>query len=244
MTVLPCTGRPLTLEARTAWKPTAQLSKGSRLSFPAQPRLLFCYAENTSYHDAIQQAGRPNATVFRANVADSCILCRQLPSKGYLGLQAGRGLLGGPSEIVRIDESKFGRRKYNRGRLAEAHRLTGIIEDESEDFCLEIRPGNKRDLGILIPPFERHMVQGTLNRTDDWPGDTSLPKYCYRYEFIVHSRQYVSRKGVQGRIVAQWRRMKNFFRGRHVADEHFKSKNLPDVPQLRPIQRFRTHWNQ
>ena len=39
--------------------------------------------------------------------------------------------LGGPGVIVEIDESKFGRRKYNRGRLVVGTWVFGILERDT-----------------------------------------------------------------------------------------------------------------
>ena len=36
--------------------------------------------------------------------------------------------IGGPGKVVEIDESKFGRRKYNRGRYQEGHWVFGGVE--------------------------------------------------------------------------------------------------------------------
>lgn len=46
------------------------------------------------------------------------------------------GKIGGPGKVVQIDESKFGRRKYNRGRHIEGHWVIGMLEDGSDDLRL------------------------------------------------------------------------------------------------------------
>ena len=54
-----------------------------------------------------------------------------------------RGQIGGEGKCVQIGESKFGKRKFNRGRI-DGHWVLGIIEDGSEDFRLIICPNNIR----------------------------------------------------------------------------------------------------
>ena len=56
-----------------------------------------------------------------------------------------RGKIGGPGTIIQVDESKFGRRKYNWGRKIDGHWVLGLIENNSEDFRLIVCPNNIRD---------------------------------------------------------------------------------------------------
>ena len=58
--------------------------------------------------------------------------------------------IGGPSTVVEIDEAKFGKQKYNRGRLVEGSWILGGIQRHSDECFLAICPNNKRDAGTLI----------------------------------------------------------------------------------------------
>ena len=57
--------------------------------------------------------------------------------------------LGGPGIIVEIDESKFGKRKYNRGRLVVGHRVFGIVERDTGRMVMLCVPD--RSAATLYP---------------------------------------------------------------------------------------------
>ena len=57
--------------------------------------------------------------------------------------------IGGAGKIVEIDESKFGRRKYNRGRYQEGHWVFGGVErGTSKAFMVEVLD---RSAATLLP---------------------------------------------------------------------------------------------
>ena len=55
--------------------------------------------------------------------------------------------LGGEGVEVEIDESKFGKRKYNRGRIVEGPWVFGGVDKISGDFFMVTVP--KRDKDII-----------------------------------------------------------------------------------------------
>ena len=76
--------------------------------------------------------------------------------------------IGGPGIEVEIDESKFGRRKYNRGRWQEGHWVFGGIERiTGNSFLVEVQ---KRDAATLIPLIQQYIRPGStiyLQRAED-----------------------------------------------------------------------------
>ena len=64
-------------------------------------------------------------------------------------------IIGGPGVEVEIDESKFGRRKYNRGRWQEGHWVFGGIERNSgKSFLVEVQ---QRNAATLIPVIQQYI---------------------------------------------------------------------------------------
>ena len=188
-----------------------------RLPLATVLRLMFAYAVNCPYDDAVQFAARQSAIVSRETVADWYHFCREVVVDDFLRRQSDSGQIGGPDTVVQVDEAKFGRRKYHRGRMVEGHWLLGIIQDGSDDFRLEICPDNERTSDALIPLIERHVAPGGVIRTDQWRAYWSLPQSGYIHETVNHSEEFVTVEGVHTqRIEAMLRPMRQFFRGRHI----------------------------
>ncbi|KAJ8955713.1 hypothetical protein NQ318_008585 [Aromia moschata] len=64
---------------------------------------------------------------------------REMEVDDFYADQEARGQIGDPGIHVQIDESKFGRRKYNRGRLVEGHWVLGIGVEHSKDFRMVVQ---------------------------------------------------------------------------------------------------------
>ena len=78
--------------------------------------------------------------------------------------------IGGPSTIVEIDEAKFGKQKFNRGRPVQGTWLAGGVQ-RHYDFCfLAVCPGNYRDAGTLGNIVQTYVRRGTTVITDRWKG--------------------------------------------------------------------------
>ena len=68
--------------------------------------------------------------------------------------------IGGQGIEVEIDESKFWRRKYNRGRWQEGHWVFGGIERVTgNSFLVEVE---KRDAATLVPLIQQFIWPGSV----------------------------------------------------------------------------------
>lgn len=100
--------------------------------------------------------------------------------------------LGGPGQIVEIDESKWGRkRKYNRGRVAQSEpwifdmieRCTGRV------VLLTV---NNRSAAELIPKIISAVHPGTTIISDEWAAYRSLSQHGFVHHTVNHSQNFVN----------------------------------------------------
>ena len=78
--------------------------------------------------------------------------------------------IGGPGLTVEIDESQFGKRKYNRGTIIGrrfAWILGGVCRETGDMFLVPC-PDNKRDKPTLLAIILANVEQGTTIYTDGW----------------------------------------------------------------------------
>lgn len=75
--------------------------------------------------------------------------------------------IGGPGKILEIDESKFGKRKYNRGHRVEGH-------------CFMV-PVEQRNRETLLPNIKDYILPGTTIISDCWKA-----YYCLSNEGYTH----------------------------------------------------------
>ncbi|RVE50395.1 hypothetical protein evm_004932 [Chilo suppressalis] len=122
-----------------------------------------------------------------ATVADWYNYCRESVVIYQLEKTESRELIGGPGKIVQLDESKFGKRKYNRGRHIEGHWVLGMIEDGSEDLRLEVCPDNIRSAEVLVPLIKKHVKPGTTIHTDYWRAYDCLGQHGFIHKKVNHS---------------------------------------------------------
>ena len=97
--------------------------------------------------------------------------------------------LGGPGVIVEIDEAKFGKRKYHRGRLVEGHWVLGGIERGTDKTFFV--PVSERDSATLIPIVQQYVRHGTTIYTDLWKSCDCLAQYGYVHGTVNHSQHFV-----------------------------------------------------
>ena len=98
--------------------------------------------------------------------------------------------IGGPGHIIEIDESKFGKRNYNRGRIVVGKWvLEEFCRTTDECFLVEC-PNNRRDHHILFCLIKLYVSPDTTILTDKWRGYSALPQQGFVHLVVNHSRGF------------------------------------------------------
>ncbi|XP_069363447.1 uncharacterized protein [Maniola hyperantus] len=173
--------------------------------------LMYCFAHLKSYDEVIwEDIAKEKKCLSPNTIADWYNYCRETIILSHLGnVQENKSKIGGPGKIVQIDESKFGKRKYNKGRRVEGHWVIGMIADGSEDLRLEVCPNNIRSAEVLVPLIKKHVAEGSIVHTDFWKAYDCLGEHGYLHKKVNHSdpdNPFVGPDGVHTqRIESQWR---------------------------------------
>jgi transposase-like protein len=100
-------------------------------------------------------------------------------------------LIGGPDIHVQIDESKFGKRKYNVGHRVEGAWIVGGVEETEERrvFLVEVE---NRSADTLLSLIKRFVRPGSIITTDMWGGYFPLSTIDgYEKHLVVnHSKNF------------------------------------------------------
>ena len=99
-------------------------------------------------------------------------------------------VIGGPGKEVEIDESKFGKRKYNRGRAVDGHWVFGGMERGGGDsFLVGV---DQRNAATLLPIIAQHVRPGTVVYSDEWAAYNALATTTGNTHLTVnHSLHFV-----------------------------------------------------
>jgi transposase-like protein len=99
--------------------------------------------------------------------------------------------VGGEGVVVEIDESKFGKRKYNRGHRVEGAWVIGGIErTQSRKFF--VRVVEKRDAETIVDVLRDHVLPGSIVHTDCWRGYVHITEdNAVVHRTVNHSMHFV-----------------------------------------------------
>lgn len=153
--------------------------------------------------------------------------------------------IGGPDKIIEVDESIFGRSKYNRGRFISGQWVFGGIDRETrKTFFIPVK---NRDAKTLREVLEEWVLPGTTIISDCWKGYTDLEQSGFHHLTVNHSINFVDpiTKAHTNTVERRWRdiketipkygRKKNMFAS-YLAEYQFKVR-YPRKSRLRSFFR-------
>ena len=97
-----------------------------------------------------------------------------------------------------MDESKFGKRKHNRGRRVDGVWVVGAVEITGQRRCFLLTV-DERDHHTLASIIANHVLPGTIVRTDCWAaynGLEDIPGLQLSHQTVNHSEGFISPEGV------------------------------------------------
>jgi transposase-like protein len=158
---------------------------GSKLKINETLELAYYWVCGCSRTAALMISGHSPNTV-----TDFYEYFRQLVASS---LEESDDLIGGPNIIVEIDESKFGKRKYNRGHRIDGAWVFGGIERTLErKFFVEVV--DKRDASTLLDTINRHVLPGSIVHSDCWKAYTHLSDVIdVEHRTVNHSRGFINK---------------------------------------------------
>ena len=98
--------------------------------------------------------------------------------------------IGGEGIIVEIDESKFGKRKYNRGHQVNGVWVLGGVERTAERKTF-LKIVEKRDAQTLLEAIAMNVKVGSIVYTDGWRSYNGIPLLGMQHLSVNHSRNFV-----------------------------------------------------
>jgi hypothetical protein len=99
-------------------------------------------------------------------------------------------VIGGPGVIVEVDETKLGKRKYNRGHRVDGVWIVAGVERtvERKVFLVAVEDRNAR---TLLDVIQRHVASGSVVHTDLWRGYFSITAETgLEHRTVNHSKHY------------------------------------------------------
>lgn len=176
--------------------------EGSRLEFKQILCLIYCWIYQLP-HDFIKAE---RILLTDTSIVDWKNFCREVCIDI---LVQDNKKIGGRGKIVEVDESKFGRRKYNRGRRVEGCWVLGGIDRDSRETFFEIIEDRSKE--TLVPILIKYIHPETTVITDCWKSYDKLYQHFKEHKNVNHSLHFVDpndRKLHTNTIESQWRVLK------------------------------------
>ncbi|XP_068674693.1 uncharacterized protein [Montipora foliosa] len=130
---------------------------GSMLSLEKILALTYAWAHKFTTTQAVLGTALDEETTSTKTGIDCYNYCREVCADRIMKQHAGP--IGGPGTTVEIDESKFGKMKYHKGRYIEGQWVFGGISRETK-ACFLV-PVERREKETLLPIIRAQILPGT-----------------------------------------------------------------------------------
>ena len=116
--------------------------------------------------------------------------------------------IGGEGKTVEIDESKFGKRKFHRGRRVDGIWVFGGIERETNRVFMQTVENRSAD--TLVPIIVKYVAKNTTIMSDCWRAYSQLGNMGYQHMTVNHSKEFVDSEtgACTNKIESTWRAVK------------------------------------
>ena len=171
--------------------------EGARVSLQKSLFLTYCFVYQMSYKDTIRETsieirhileqGEKQVFTSSETVSDYKRYCRDVCINVLLDSTSQQ--IGGPGLTVEIDESKFGKMKYHRGRKVDGQWVFGAICRETKEFFLV--PVVKRNKETLLPIILERIRHGSTIISDCWSAYQCLSCEDYNHLTVNHTYNFV-----------------------------------------------------
>ena len=143
----------------------------------------------------------------RKTLVDWFNFCREIC---VLILEKNSVKIGGDGHVVEIDESKFGKRKYHRGKRVDGVWVFGGIDRETKECFFKCVADRSAD--TLVEIIKENILPGTTIISDCWKAYSSLEKEGYKHQTVNHSVEFKNKEtgACTNTIESTWRALKTF----------------------------------
>ena len=125
--------------------------------------------------------------VSKATSTDWSRFCREICAGALLA--ADNGVIGGPGHIVEVDESKFSKRKYDRGRHLRKRWVFGGFDRTTRKSFFEFVENRTAD--TLLEVIIRRVARGSIICSDEFKSYKRLRELGYEHIIVNHSQNFV-----------------------------------------------------
>lgn len=171
--------------------------ESSKLTIQKSLFLTYCFVYQMSYKDTIRETSiniKSDNTGYKSQqmtssetVSDYKRYCRDVCANVVLDNSSQQ--IGGPGLTVEIDESKFGKMKYNKGRKVDGKWVFGGICRETKEIF--VVPVDRRSKDNLLPIIKDRIRPGTTIISDCWSSYKCLNSEGFKHLTVNHTYNFV-----------------------------------------------------